>query len=187
MLLQGVNDCAFTFDTATSDMFLSEHSLDEDITEEDQLIDHIKIEDAFSLDSHSNTRAPLDLTFIKEETESDDDRLSLSVLPESNQSHLNSKTCRRCQSTFTNHWTLNKHYKYCCQRFKCLECRKCFFNNRLFRLHKLRRQSCVSTRVFRYCVVCNTSFRWRWQLVFHVLKHKQEKDWEDTFLKFCFG
>lgn len=164
----------FTLGAVTSYMFPMEQITDEANLEDNQFSNIFKIENTFSLESSSNV-GPFSMEFIKEEPQSDEEEITTPIITELSTSRIKPKTvrrCRSCQTIFTNHWSANKHHNYCNEKYKCHECKKCYFNSKLYRMHKLRRQSCVSADIFRHCVLCNVSFRWKWQLVFHVLKHE---------------
>uniref|UniRef100_A0A1B6M0D6 Uncharacterized protein n=1 Tax=Graphocephala atropunctata TaxID=36148 RepID=A0A1B6M0D6_9HEMI len=145
-------------------------------SEEEEGTDVFKIEDVFSLESSCET-IPFDETIVKLEAESDEETEEVyssqdlysvnSIVPDRRM-----WTCRQCQTVFTNRWTRINHTKFCNQRFQCSECNKQFWNARLLRNHKVRRQSCVSSENQRVCFDCQIAFRWKWKLVFHVLQHR---------------
>uniref|UniRef100_A0A1B6K3Q8 Uncharacterized protein n=1 Tax=Homalodisca liturata TaxID=320908 RepID=A0A1B6K3Q8_9HEMI len=160
----------------TEKLLLSDNLFDE--IEEEEGTDVFKIEDVFSLES-STESIPFDETTIKQEVLSDEEEAKEDFM-----SHLSSvepvvpvrrkRICRQCQTKFTNSWTWIKHFKYCNGTFQCSECNKRFWNARLFRIHKVRRQSCVCDESLRYCYDCQIVFRWKWELVFHVFRHGLE-------------
>uniref|UniRef100_A0A1B6EK38 Uncharacterized protein n=1 Tax=Cuerna arida TaxID=1464854 RepID=A0A1B6EK38_9HEMI len=160
----------------TEKLLLSDNLFDE--IEEEEGTDVFKIEDVFSLESSTET-IPFDETTIKQEVVSDEEEtkeifVSHLSSDEPVVKHRRERRCKQCQTEFTNSWTWSKHFKYCNRTLQCSECNKRFWNARLFRNHKVRRQSCVCAESLRYCYDCQIVFRWKWELVFHVFQHEVE-------------
>lgn len=142
---------------------------------EEELSDTFKIEDVFSLEASTS-----EMVFVKEEPLSEEEEDSkqfwyedLSAVKCESKPRKNKK-CRKCLTLFTNRWSFNQHIKYCSNRFQCSECRKRFWNSYLFKCHKWRAHSCMSEQRLRYCQQCELPFRWKHQLLFHVIQHSPQ-------------
>lgn len=88
------------------------------------------------------------------------------------------KSCKNCKTVFINVWSFKNHLMYCNKKFTCVECDKNFFNFKMYCQHKRYKQSCICDREFRFCAYCKVSFRWKWQLIFHIAQHNHLNNWD---------
>lgn len=134
----------------------------------EEFSDTFKIEDVFSLEATT-----IELQFVKQEPLSDEEEskpvwyIDSSVV----KTETKSRKCKKCLTLFTNRWSFKEHVKFCNNRFQCSECQKRFWNSSLLKRHKQRALACVSERSLRYCQECEMLFRWKHQLLFHIIQH----------------
>lgn len=135
---------------------------------DEELSETFKIEDVFSLEATT-----IDLQIVKQEPLSDEEESTpvWSIHSSVVELETKSRKCKKCLTLFTNRWSFKAHVKFCNNRFQCSECRKRFWNSSLLRCHKKRTHTCMSERSLRYCQECEMSFRWKHQLLFHIIQH----------------
>ncbi|XP_054275870.1 uncharacterized protein LOC128995025 [Macrosteles quadrilineatus] len=133
----------------------------------------VQIQDVFSLEN-SPVSIFDDMTIKEEQDELEDSKPYYELnttYPMDVQRPGKSLRCKSCSRTFNHHWKLMVHERYCSKRFQCSECNKCFLTSTLYKRHRLKMNSCYCAEHLRYCSECDISFRRKWQLMFHVLRH----------------